>query len=150
MAYAHDNFFMIPNVGESERGFRLNHFYDEPSPDLFDEQKNEELKLGVRRPRSYSNNFMNIESSTSKKKRRATIALTAKRESILLNTDSKDRGKSVFEKRFSTREDMTAIPSRSRSVSIDGYNLKSAAFQAALRAKNNTKTPNLPPHRGLQ
>ena len=70
VAYANDQFFDVPGVDEKDLDFKLNHFYDEPSPDLF---KDAEVKLGVRRPRNVSFN-MNVTRSPFVK-RRGTIAM---------------------------------------------------------------------------
>ena len=53
MQYAYDNFLEVPSQGEVDREFQLNHFYDEPSPDLFSDA-GAKATLGVRFPRTFS------------------------------------------------------------------------------------------------
>ena len=53
VAYANDNLFHVPQEGENDRDFKIDHFFDEPSPDLFADGI-QNIKLGVRRPRALS------------------------------------------------------------------------------------------------
>ena len=51
-AFAADPFFGIPTEGEQDRDFKLDHFYDEPSPELFEEFSKDLSLQG--RPRAQS------------------------------------------------------------------------------------------------
>ena len=70
-AYAHDNYFGIANEGETENDFQLDHYYDEPSPELFKELSGD-FRLGVRRPRAFSNvSNADVESRASRVSRKS-------------------------------------------------------------------------------
>lgn len=78
----------MPNVGE-KNDFKLDHFYDEPSPDLFKDMK-DEVKLGVRRPRALSFTPSNSDFSGGKRTRRATICQGLMRPNPLLSGLAQD------------------------------------------------------------
>ena len=81
-AYAHDNYFGIADEGETDTGFQLDHYYDEPSPELFKELSGD-FKLGVRRPRAFSNvSNADMESKASRVSRKSV--LIPRRGSVML------------------------------------------------------------------
>lgn len=71
----------MPNEDEKDQGFKIDHFYDEPSPDMFGAGLGD-VKLGFRKPFALSrritspvigSDFVSVEGSSKKNKRRQSI-----------------------------------------------------------------------------